>query len=92
MTGAKSRGSAEACQASHRERMAASRVCLVSLVYLVHLVSFVQPDTLDRPNRPDRVNGQDRPAELLEFCYGFGEALCWGGGVSVDESVTVTCS
>ena len=70
MIGAESRGSAETCQANHRECMAASPVCLVSLVYLVHLVSFVQPNTQDRPNRQDRLNrlnGQDRPADLLEF-------------------------
>ena len=41
MDGAKSRELAEACQANHRECMAASPVCLVSLVYLVCLVHLV---------------------------------------------------
>lgn len=70
IVGAKSRGLGEACQANHRECVAASPVCLVFLVYLVHLVSFVQPNTRDRLNRldrPNKLNGQDRPADLLEF-------------------------
>src|SRR5437868_9522333 len=72
--------------------VAASQVCLVFLVYLV---SFVQPSTRDRPNRPDRpnrLNGQDRPADHLEFCYGIGEALRREVGGTVEGDVTVTCS
>ena len=70
MAGAKSRQLAEACQATHRECMAASPVCLVHLVglvylvylvCLVYLVSFVQPNKRDRPNRPDGPDEPDLP-------------------------------
>jgi hypothetical protein len=68
MAGAKSRGLAEACQATHRECRAASLVCLVHLVCFVHLVGLVKPNKRDKPNKPN--NGLLLPADFFRILLG----------------------
>ena len=68
MSGAKSRGLAEACQAIHRECVAASPVCLVIWsIWSVRSVLFVwlnKTNQIDQMNQTDEIDQMDQTDQI----------------------------